>query len=154
MGRRKQRTQAKQEAAVAAAAASEISAEDDNSVQEDQPNAVRLIEGRKREQQAHDALVLGSVKRQRLARNVRGLARLSRCSPHRLAFQLVAGTVSGKVLSAAQKYRRDRRQLARMPRSQEGVAFGVARSLRLERVAARYCLSRMHVHGLLRRAYG
>ena len=60
--------------------------------------AAQLERIRRKAQQEHDARVCRTVKRLRLARNLRGLARLSRCNSHRLAFQLVAATEQDEVL--------------------------------------------------------
>ena len=136
MVRRKKRKRAKPEEDEAAAVWEETPEEDGEVVKEEVARAVRLSEARKKEQVEYDARVVETVKRLRLARNVRGLARWSHCSPHWLAFQLVAGTALDEIVSF-QRYRRSQRL---HKRREEEVTSGVERSLRLERVAARYCL--------------
>lgn len=95
--------------------------------------AARLEETRKKEQQEHDAKVIRTVRRLRLARNLRGLARWSRCSPQRLAFQLYDSTGRSNH-DFLQRYRRFRRQHVRV---QEGSMPALHRCMRLEHIAAR-----------------
>uniref|UniRef100_M4BIC3 Uncharacterized protein n=1 Tax=Hyaloperonospora arabidopsidis (strain Emoy2) TaxID=559515 RepID=M4BIC3_HYAAE len=136
--RRKKRKRAKPEEDEAAAVWEETPEEDGEVVKEEVARAVRLSEARKKEQVEYDARVVETVKRLRLARNVRGLARWSHCSPHWLAFQLVAGTALDEIVSF-QRYRRSQRL---HKRREEEVTSGVERSLRLERVSARLYLDR------------
>ncbi|ETK77796.1 hypothetical protein, variant, partial [Phytophthora nicotianae] len=67
------------------------SAEDAKALQQ-ASEAARLEKTRHQEQLECDAKIASTVKRLRFARNLRGLARLTHCNPHQLAFQLVDAT--------------------------------------------------------------
>ncbi|CAH0477406.1 unnamed protein product [Peronospora belbahrii] len=101
--------------------------------------AAKLEETRRKEQHEHDMRIVRTVNRLRLARNLRGLARSSRCSPHRLAFQLVASTEQND-LSLLQQYKRNQRQYSRFVQRRKRSASGIEKRMRLERVAARLYL--------------
>ncbi|CAI5725688.1 unnamed protein product [Peronospora effusa] len=106
---------------------------------EEVSEATKLERSRRKAQQEHDARISRTVKRLRLARNLRGLARLSRCSPHRLAFQLVAATEQDEALFL-QNYKRIQRHRPRFVQRRERSVSGIVSSMRLERVAARLYL--------------
>ncbi|KAG2763282.1 hypothetical protein PC129_g294 [Phytophthora cactorum] len=97
--------------------------------------AARLEDIWRQEQQDHDAKVAYTVKRLRFARNLRGFARLTHCSPHHLAFQLVDATEE-EGRQFLQKCQRAKR------RRHEEFTSEVERSMRLEGIAARLFLGR------------
>ncbi|KAE8910861.1 hypothetical protein PF010_g6587 [Phytophthora fragariae] len=99
--------------------------------------AARLEDKRREEQREHEAKVSKTVRRMRIARNLGGLARWSRCSPQRLAFQLCDST--GWEQDFLERYRRLKRQHVRL---QERSSQMLDRCMRLERIAARLYLNR------------
>ncbi|KAL4152221.1 hypothetical protein PRNP1_009155 [Phytophthora ramorum] len=103
--------------------------------------AARQEEIRREEQLERDAHISGTVKSLRLGRNLRGVARMSRCCPHRLAFRLVAATEPDGD-RFVERYRRVKRQRSRLSWRREERTLRLKRCMRLEAATARLYLRR------------
>ncbi|KAG6609562.1 uncharacterized protein IUM83_00431 [Phytophthora cinnamomi] len=113
-------------------------------VVEDEAAAAKALEAARREaarrekQRQHEEKVAGTVRRLCLARNLRGLARWSRCSAQRLAFRLCDATEQSEQ-GFLDNYRRLKRQHVK---KQERSRSILERCMRMEHIAARLYLCR------------